>query len=336
MPSRWFATTRACDYGATYRKRHNNRALILLSQENFAEGWAEFEWRQRMPKYPRRLFEQPTWNGEPLAGRTLLVHAEQGLGDTLMFVRYLPEVRQRGGRVFFEAQAALVPLLRASGVPDVLAVGDPLPTFDLHVPLMSLPRLVHPTLHELLGSTAYLKADPQLVERWRPRIALPGTFNIGVTWQGNREYAFDRSRSIALSEFAPLARVAGVRLVSLQVGRGTEQLGEVSRTVEIEALAGLDEQAGAFMDTAAVMKNLDLVITSDTATAHLAGALGVKAWVAISKFPDWRWLLERDDCPWYSSMRLFRQRQAGDWTELFTRMAGELAALVQAKGIHSS
>ena len=274
-----------------------NRALIHLIQQDFARGWPDFDFREQLPQYARRRFDPPRWRGEPLAGRTLLVYAEQGLGDTLMFARYLPELRQQGGRVIFEAQSALVPLLVASGISDVVGAGQELPAFDLHVPLLSLPGLIHPTLENLPGRASYLLADRQRIERWRPRAARGGAFNVGIAWQGNREYALDRSRSISLGQFAPLASVKGVRLISLQKGEGSEQLADVAGHFKVDVLEGLDAEGGAFMDTAAVMQSLDLVITSDTATAHLAGGLGVPVWVALSKYPDWRWFLERPGVP---------------------------------------
>ena len=311
---------------------HYNRALVYLSQERFAEAWPEFDWRQKCKNYPVRIFREPLWDGSPFEGRSLLVHAEQGFGDTLHFVRYLEKVRARGGRVLFEVQPALVPLLRSSGIEGVVAAGSPLPSFDLHVPLLNLPSIFRTDLTNLPADIPYLTADPRLVKSWRDELASHEGFKIGLNWQGNPGYALDRNRSIALKRFAPLASVSGAQFFSLQKKDGAGQLAEVTKTWPIHDWGPrLDEHSGAFMDTAAVMKGLDLVITSDTATAHLAGALGVKVWVALMLVPEWRWLLERAESPWYPTMRLFRQTTPGDWQPVFQRMADELRTLVLSR-----
>ncbi len=322
---------RSLELRPDFPEAHYNLALLYLSQERFVEAWPEFAWRRQCKFYPQRAFAQPLWDGSPLNGRTLLVHAEQGLGDTMLFVRYLSEVRKRGGKPLLEAQAALVPLLRCWGFDNVVAAGSQLPPFDAHAPLLDLPCIFGTTLENLPAEVPYVAADPRLVDRWREALSGVEGFKIGIAWQGNKAYSFDRNRSIALAQFETLASVDGVRLFSLQKRDGTEQLASVSGTFEVHDLAQqLDEETAAFMDTAAVMKNMDLVITSDTATAHLAGALGVKVWVALCAAPDWRWFLERADSPWYPTMRLFRQRTLGDWTAPFEEMAEELARLVQS------
>ena len=309
-----------------FPEAHYNLALLYLSQENFAQAWPEYAWRLKCQHFRSRGFAKPLWDGSPLAGRTLLVHAEQGLGDTMLFVRFLNRLKQRGEKVLFESQPALLPLLRASGVEDVFAAGEKLPSYDVYLPLLNLPGVLNATLDDIKCDEPYLKADPRLVQTWSERLANRPGLRVGIAWQGNPEYAFDRHRSIPLTEFAPLARVEGVRLISLQK-TGAESLAEVSGRFEVEELPGLDERSGAFMDSAAVMKNLDLVITSDTATAHLAGALGVPTWVALCAAPDWRWFFDREDSPWYPSVRLFRQTALGDWSLLFRTMAEQLAAL---------
>ncbi len=304
---------------------HYNRALVYLSQGRFLEGWGEFEWRLKCKTYPIRTFSQPLWDGSSFAGRTLLVHAEQGLGDTLHFVRYLPLAKQRGGTLLFAVQPSLLPLLRGSGFDGLLAWGDDLGEFDLQVPLLHLPGIFRTTLQNIPADVPYLAADPRLVDLWRERLASFDGFKVGIHWQGNRDYVQDRYRSIALEEFAPLAGVPGVQLFSLQKYDGVDQLAEVAGQFAIHDFGPqLDEQCGAFMDTAAVMKNLDLVITSDTATPHLAGALGVPVWLALNKVPEWRWLLDGQNSPWYPTMRLFRQSRFDQWPDVFRRMAEEL------------
>jgi hypothetical protein len=236
--------------------------------------------------------------------------------------------------VYVEVQPALVPLLRASSITGVIPGGSPLPRFDLEIPLLSLPMALGTTLENIPAEVPYLAADPRLIKHWRgPLRKLPGV-KVGINWQGNRDYAFDHFRSIPLAAFAPLAEVEGVTLVSLQKGPGTEQLAEVvSQFDPINLGDAFDTTAGPFMDTAAVISSLDLVVTSDTAAAHLAGGLGVPVWLAVPKAPEWRWLLEREDCPWYPTMRLFRQQQVGDWSDVFARMKSELTALVQKRGL---
>ena len=202
----------------------------------------------------------------------------------------------------------------------------------MHVPLLHLPGIFQTTFENMPADVPYLAADPQLVERWREKLSPFNEFKVGIHWQGNPTYVQDRHRSIALAEFAPLAGVPGVKLFSLQKKDGVEQLAEVAGQFAIHDFGPqFDEASGAFMDTAAVMKNLDLVITSDTATPHLAGALGVQVWVALAKIPEWRWLLEREDSPWYPTMRLFRQSRFGQWSNVFERMAGELRQIASRR-----
>lgn len=306
---------------------HKNRAIVRLLQGRYREGWPEYEWRWKCPELPERPFKQPLWDGGPLDGKTIMLHAEQGLGDTIQFVRYARRVRQRGGRVIVVCQKTLLPLLAGCKDVDQLAAqGDPLPAFDVHAPLLSLPRIFGTTLETVPAEVPYLQTDQRLVERWRREVdELPG-FRIGIAWQGSRSFYFDRLRSLPLAEFAPLAAVPGVTLVSLQKGFGSEQLASLDGRFQVVDLAGrLDETSGPFVDTAAVMQCLDLVITSDTSIAHLAGALAVPVWVALPFAPDWRWLLKREDSPWYPTMRLFRQRERGDWQGVFARMAAALA-----------
>jgi tetratricopeptide (TPR) repeat protein len=315
-----------------YGDAHWNRSLLWLSLGDYERGWPEYEWRWHLKDFARRGFSQPQWDGAPLDGRTILLHAEQGLGDTLQFVRYAPPIRQRGGKIVLECQGPLVRLL--SGLPNIDKIvpkGQPLPPFDVHAPLLSLPTVFGTTLATVPGQVPYVEPDPKLVEQWRQELqALPG-FKVGIAWQGSTQYRGDRWRSVPLARFASVAAVPGVTLVSLQKGHGTEQLRDVPFPV-FDLAARLDEKAGPFVDTAAVMHGLDLIITSDTAIPHLAGALGVPVWVALPSVPDWRWLLGRDDSPWYPTMRLFRQTTPGDWDEVFGRIAAALRDETGAAG----
>ncbi len=304
---------------------HWNRALTWLLAGSFEQGWPEYEWRWQQKGVARPCYQQPLWDGSPLEGRTILLHVEQGLGDTLQFIRYAPLVQERGGRVLLVCPATLVPLLSSCrGLEQLIPQGSPLPPFDVQAPLLSLPGLFRTTVHTVPAQVPYLFADPQLAARWRDRLATVQGLKVGIAWQGNPRHSRDRLRSMLLTEFEPLARVEGVRLISLQRGPGMEQLAALGGRFAVLDLGELDEATGTFMETAAVLSNLDLVITCDTATAHLAGALGVPVWVALPFAPDWRWLRERADSPWYPTMRLFRQERWGDWAGVFQRLAEAL------------
>jgi tetratricopeptide (TPR) repeat protein len=307
---------------------HFNRALALLQRGDLAEGWAEYEWRWQFEHMTPPSFPRPRWDGSPLAGRTILLTTEQGLGDTIQFIRYAPLLHRQGARVLVQVPAALVALLGScAGIERLVARGERLPEFDVHAPLLSLPGLLGTALDTIPAEVPYLAAEPARVEAWRQRLEGVRGFRVGIVWQGGLKYPDDHWRSVPLVCFAPLADVPGVRLVSLQKGPGTEQLESVRFPVARLAPEP-DAEGGAFLDTAAVMKNLDLLVMSDTSATHLAGALGVPVWMATSAAPDWRWLSGREDSPWYPTLRLFRQGRLGDWAGVFDRMAAELRRLV--------
>jgi tetratricopeptide (TPR) repeat protein len=309
---------------------HKNRGMAWLRMGDFERGWPEYEWRWRCDDSPPRQFSQPMWDGSSPEGRTILLHAEQGLGDTLQFIRYAPLVHQRGGRVLLECQSPLMLLLaQAAGVDALIERGQPLPEFDIHAPLLSLPGIFRTTLETIPAQVPYLQVDPERVQHWHRELAGLDGFTVGINWQGNPKFRGDRYRSIPLAHFEPLARIPGIRLISLQYGPGTEQLTAVGGRFEVTQLPADADSARAFVDTAAIMRNLDLIITSDTSTAHLAGALGLRVWTAIPFSADWRWLLAREDSPWYPTMRLFRPSRPVGWEELFQRIAAELAAVAE-------
>ena len=305
---------------------HFSRATHRLRQGELEGGFAEYEWRWKCTCFSMRQFAEPRWDGSPLEGRAILLHAEQGLGDTLQFIRYVAAVKDRGGTVAVECQPPLMKMLaNCRGVDSLVAAGAALPKFDVQCPLLSLPGVLKRSIDDL-WSGPYLSADEQLVERWRATLEGLEGLRVGICWQGNPRHLFDAQRSFRLARFEGVARTPGVRLISLQKGPGAEQIA-ASRFEVVDLGPQLDEADGALMDTAAVMKHLHLVITSDTSLAHLAGALGVRVWVALSAHCDWRWFLDRDDSPWYPTMRLFRQRQLDDWNDVFERIAAELAVL---------
>ena len=324
----------ALQTGRDLPEAHHNLSLTLLLRGDFQQGWEEYEWRwlRREAAGTRRVFDCPLWAGEPAGelpdGKTILLHAEQGLGDSIQFVRYVPMVLARGWRVILEVPRALLGLFGVIKGVTLVAAGEPLPPFDAHCPLLSLPRAFGTTLSNIPAAVPYLSADAGRASAWRDRLPRYG-FRVGVAWQGNPVGKIDRGRSFPLAALAPIARVPGVRLVSLQKNDGEEQLRHLPDGMVVNGLgAGFDQGPDAFLDTAAVMDSLDLVITCDTSVAHLAGALGRPAWVALKAVPDWRWMLDREDSPWYPTLRLFRQTTPGDWDGLFARMAGELARIV--------
>jgi tetratricopeptide (TPR) repeat protein len=308
---------------------HLCKASTLLLIGDFIGGWPEYEWRTRWSGFGAPYYAaspQPTWDGSPLNGRTILLRAEQGFGDTIQFVRYAGLVQQRGGRVLVEVQPRLRSLVATCpSIEQVVCRCDPLPPFDVQALLLSLPSIFGTTLETIPSAVPYLAADPTLVEHWRHELGTVPGFKVGIVWQGQPATIMDWLRSVPLQQFAPLAGIEGVQLISLQVGAGCEQLSKIPFAVTD---LGSRFNSDSFADVAAAIKNLDLLITVDTAVAHLAGALGAPVWVAIGFSPDWRWLLGRGDSPWYPTIRLFRQLEPGQWGPVFQRMAAELRNLI--------
>jgi tetratricopeptide (TPR) repeat protein len=307
-----------------YHEAHYHRGSTLLLTGRFEEGWRDFEHRWFVPDcgFDRPKLLAAEWKGEPLDGRSIVVYSEQGLGDTIQFARLLPELAQRGARLTFLCHPNLMRLFKplVSGF-EIVGSVDGGRRFDFQCALMSLPlRLNMPVPR---AAQAYLTAEPDLIARWRDRIGALG-FKIGLCWQGNPKGRIDEGRSIPLKTYRPLASVPNVRLISLQRTHGLEQLKTLPAGMTVETLGDFDGGDDAFIDTAAIMRCLDLVVTSDTAIPHLAGALGVPAWVALKHVPDWRWMLERSDSPWYRSLRLFRQTAPGDWDSVTNAMAEAL------------
>jgi tetratricopeptide (TPR) repeat protein len=342
---------------------HWNRAILRLLLGNYEQGWPEYEWRWTQPNFAKREFSQPVWDGFLEGYGTVLLHAEQGLGDTFQFVRYAVMAGRRRWpygpptrKLIVECQTPLCIFLEMQpGIKHLLPRGASLPPFDFHAPFGSLPGIFSTTLDSVPAPIPYLIAQLKLVEKWRQQLSKvqigdlevansdsrfsTSDFLAGIAWQGNPTHGHDAQRSIPLENFAPLARIPGVRLISLQKTSVVNSQGSVSSYSHFGPLPliprplcfPLDEDAGPFMDTAAVMQSLDLVITSDTSIAHLTGAMGMPVWVALPSVPDWRWLLDREDCPWYPSMRLFRQKRAGDWEDVFNVMGSELEKVLNQR-----
>jgi tetratricopeptide (TPR) repeat protein len=324
---------RALHFRADYSEAHTNRSLLLLLLGQFQAGWTEYEWRWKGKQDKGRSLPGQHWDGGPLAGKRILIHAEQGLGDTLQFIRYARELKGRGATVYVECQRQVCKLLsRTVGVDKMFHRGQNLPPFDFHVPMLSLPGMLGTSLDNMPSAAPYVVSHPGLTKTWADRLSrYSNTFNIGIAWQGNPQHRGDRKRSIPLKMFAPLAAIPGVKLFSLQKGFGVEQIATTASEVPLLDLGNVGVTEDGFLRTAAITKNLDLIVTADTSVAHLAGAMGVPVWIAMSTACDWRWMRDREDSPWYPSMQLFRQRQAGDWVEVFARIAETVPPLVAAK-----
>ena len=305
-----------------------NLSLALLKAGRFKEGWDHYEARWETGQLPMVNGQLRAWRGEPLNGATILLHAEQGHGDTLHFVRYAPLVAAQGGRVVLAVQPALKRLVAGMpGVDAVHALTAPFPKPDFHCPLMSLPRLLGTELDTIPGSIPYLYPPAEAIGKWLGQ-PLPGTgLRVGLVWSGDprpsllRANLTDRRRSMTLHDLAPLAEVPNLRFVNLQMGGPAAQLADPPAGMDIHDPMGAVTD---FADTAALVMRLDLVITVDTSVAHLVGALGKPVWVMSRYDGCWRWLQGRDDTPWYPTMRLFRQTAPGDWTSVIRRVADAL------------
>ncbi len=306
-----------------YAEAHYHRGLALLSLGEMGEGWAEYEWRWQTPllRAGQRGFARPLWRGEAAAGQTLLIHAEQGFGDTLQFCRYVPLAAVRGLRVIVEAPGPLVRLLESlDGVAQVVARGADLPPFDRHIPMLSLPLAFGTTLGSVPAHTPYLRADAAQVARWDS--ALGPALRVGLVWAGNPRRqsaalaAVDRRRSIAPERLAPVFAVPGVQFVSLQK--------DGPAVPDPAGLFDAMAEMADFADTAALVAALDVVIAVDTAVAHLAGALGKPVWLLDRFDPCWRWLTGRRDSPWYPRLRIYRQPAPGDWDSVLDEVAVDL------------
>jgi tetratricopeptide (TPR) repeat protein len=324
---------RAIRIRSDYAAAHWNYSLALLLAGRLAEGWKEYAWRWkdsgRVTMYPHR-HDKARWDGSSFEGKRLLVHYEQGFGDTIQFVRYLPMVKARGGAVILEERKPLIELLGQLDCVDEFIVTSvknaPAVGYDFHVSLMDLPEIFGTTLETIPASVPYLRADLRKVEYWRGRLS-KGDFKVGIVWAGSATYGNDRQRSCPLELFKPVSQVPGVRLYGLQ-----KDLAALQADVLFDkmGLINLADEFDNFADTAAVIENMDLVISVDTSVAHLAGAMGKAIWTLLPFSPDWRWMLNREDSAWYPTMRLFRQDERGEWQSVFARVAESLQGCVRA------
>jgi len=324
------AFNRALVLDATLMQARFSRALVLLTQGEYAQGWAGYEFRMRCPEYaanyrlPAMAGIPRPWQGETLEGKTLLLIAEQGIGDTLQFIRYARQLAGQGGRVdLYVRQAHVAELLRhAQGVSEVYTGAAAIPAHDYYCHLLSLPRLCNTrSLGDVPADVPYLVAPADRRAHWRQRLdALPARLRIGIAWAGNPSNVDDRNRSCSLPALVGLFELPDVAWINLQIGAGREEL----QTVQTPILDWGDEQTD-YAETAALMAELDLIITVDTSIAHAAGAMGCPVWVMLQYIADFRWLLDRNDSPWYPTARLFRQPRPGDWAGVVAALKGALA-----------
>jgi tetratricopeptide (TPR) repeat protein len=316
-----------------YPEAHWNAASLRLLTGDFTRGWAEYEWRWKYEAMAmaNRSFAQPLWRGEAIEGKTILLHSEQGLGDAIQFCRYAPLVAARGARVIVEVDRRLKELMSSlAGVTQVISAGEALPDFDLHCPLLSLPRAFGTQLETVPAETPYLHAGPNKLAQWNVRLgerpAGKRACRIGIAWAGNPNHKRDQIRSIDLGAVLPLLE-CGATIVSVQKDIRPADAAVLGAHPDIRLFA---DDLADFSDTAALLSNLDLVVSVDTSIAHLAGALGCPIWILLPYLPDWRWLLDRDTSPWYPTARLFRQDESRRWDSVIPRVQAALSETIAA------
>jgi Tfp pilus assembly protein PilF len=316
---------RAIELRPDLEEAHSHLGTLHFLQGDLPRGFAEYEWRLK-GKEPviSSSISQPRWDGKDLGGKTILLHAEQGFGDLIQMVRYIPLVAARHGRIVLNCYPELMRLF--SDLPHVqqmVPVGAHAPPFDVYCPILSLPLVFGTTLLTIPAYTPYLFARPDLIQSWKQRLGPPdGRMRIGLAWAGRPQHENDRGRSIRLDQLAPLADISGASFFSLQKGPARAQ---IARSPFAGRMIDWTEELNDFVDTAALMANLDLVIAVDTAVAHLAGALARPVWVLLPHPPDWRWMLHRPDSPWYPTMRLFRQQQFNQWDPVIAELSQAMA-----------
>ncbi len=302
---------------------HWNRSLLWLITGNYEQGWPEHEWRWRLKKYMRRQFQQPLWNGEEFRGKRILLFAEQGLGDTIQFIRYAPMVKALGGSVIIETQPPLAALLRSCpGIDEVVIQNDPLPEFDWQVPLICMPRIFQTKVETVPQSVPYLRIPEGFVPPVLPPLP-EGKKKIAICWAGSPTHDNDRNRSCPIEALAPLFEDSRFTWVSFQKGPAVEKLKTFPAA---KSVVNWGDHFRDFVDTAWATQQVDLILAVDTSVVHLAGALGRPTWLMIPFNPDWRWMLERSDTPWYPTMQIFRQSKPQDWPGLISTIHATLSA----------
>ncbi len=305
---------------------HSGRALILLLEGRLEEGWREYEWRWGSGEVKIRRPPGRPWRGEDIRGKRLLVYGEQGFGDSIHFCRYLPMLRERGADLMLRVPPAVASLI-ADNFPwvDVSSTMGGSPNYDLHVALLSLPGMMGTRLDNVPAQVPYLRARDEDIDAWRDIVADDDRLKVGLAWTGNPKHINNPYRSLPHKQLAPLLALEGVQFISLQVGKSAEAASEFEPGA---ITVPPQERFASFAQTAGLVANLDLVVTIDTSVAHLTGAMAKPLWVLIAKVPDWRWMLDREDSPWYPTARLFRQQVRSEWEELVARVRDELAAVV--------
>jgi len=320
-----FCYRRAIDLDPDDAEAHRNLSMALLQGGEFKEGWKEFEWRWQTRHFAglKRQWNKPQWAGEPLNGQTIVVHAEQGFGDSFQFCRYIPLLVERGARVILEAPHVVQGVLGTlNGIEELVTPGERLPAFDIHIPMMSLPGVFGTTSEIVPAPDDYLSVPPEAEQDWRGKIEIAeGVLRIGLVWKGRSEHGANLWRSPGLEVFRPLLTRDQFKFYSLQKNDGETDLRAAGMG---DRIVDLHNDLNSFSDTAAVINQLDLVITPDTSVAHLSGALGCPTWIVLPHVAEWRWGVGREDCPWYPSARLFRQPSPGDWDGVIEHLASEL------------
>jgi len=314
---------RAIDMNPDFAEAHCNLSMALLLTGNFRQGWPEYEWRWKLGDRSRYDFYQPRWTGFDIMGRTLFLYAEQGLGDTLQFIRYASLASDRGARVIVECQKELKSLIeQVKGIEQVITREDPIPEFDFHCPLLSLPMVFDTGLENIPSDIPYITTDQVIIEKWHEKFRdRDSRLKMGLVWSGNPKYKADRTRSFELLTFSPLANLKDITFYSLQKGEASKQTKNLPDGMD---LVDFMDEVTDFADTTGLIMNLDLIISVDTSVAHLAGAMGKTVWTLLPFAPDWRWMLDREDSPWYPTMRLYRQPSFGDWNPLMDRLVKDL------------
>jgi tetratricopeptide (TPR) repeat protein len=322
---------KAIDIKPDYAQAHWNLSLAYLLNGNYTEGWKGYKWRRNADLKVLTDYHstgKPRWDGSSFESKRLLVHYEQGLGDNIQFIRYLPMIKARGGTVIFETLKPLINLLRGfNGIDELLeyAPDRQLPVeYDVYTSLLDMPFIFETTVETVPSGLPYIYADPSKSLHWRDKLSGPG-LKVGIVWAGSPEHGNDRYRSCSLKNFAPLGEIEGVRLYGLQKGQAARQMNEYAGILPV---TNISEYFNDLADTAAAIDNLDLVVSVDTSVLHLAGAMGKTVWALLPYAPEWRWMLNRKDSPWYPTMRLFRQSNWNDWDQVFSSVAEELKIML--------